>query len=137
MITWAAYESGTGMVQHSRDAGQVIFEDLGLCGCGDPCMVVAFVVEALRLLALRWEADSPDEARLAVRRHFRDDPEGEMDDLFYMLAWYFIDRAGLIEHGGGVGGSWPTEKGKAFLAFMVSPEGKQWLRDQEWAGHED
>lgn len=92
----------------------IIFVDLGFCGCGNPDIVLEFVKEALVRIKKRsdlddwgWEGDD-------VRKHFRN---GD-DDLFFWMAWYFIDRSGLIEHGSSVSCSWLTDKGESFLEFL-------------------
>lgn len=79
----------------------VIFDDLGACGCGYFDERLALVRQVLRDCPLyeddRWRAYN--------------DPLGE---------WFLctVTNADLLEHGGGIGGSWITDKGKRFLAVL-------------------
>lgn len=56
----------------------------------------------------------------------------ERGDGYAHLLLYFIDTAGLLEHGGSVGGSWLSEEGKLVLAFLrqwgVDPDG--WIDEE-------
>ena len=93
---------------------EIIYNDLGFCGCGNPEVVLQFVHQALRLIKQRKESGWNDDSNTAIETHFR----SEKDELFYWMAWYFLDRSKLIEHGTGVGGSWLTEKGEDFLQYL-------------------
>lgn len=107
------------------DARDITFNKLGICGCGDPVSVLEFVRIALDLLKRRstttgdstsagdanWRTVSED-----IESHFSRGQDG--DSPLYWIAWYFIDRAGLIEHGGSVPGSWLTPLGWAYLDYL-------------------
>ncbi len=84
--------------------------ELGLCGCGGPDEAYALVRDVLSLAP------------------FYDDWKA-VEQLIGERACYFVlyqlDRCDLIEHGGGIGGSWLTEKGKLYLGLM-----KQYSLDQ-------
>ena len=77
--------------------------DLGFCGCGCPEEAYTLVRDILGLAPFFDHYE-------AVR-----DLIGERA---YYFVLYAIDQAGLIEHGGGIGGSWLTEKGKHYLPLM-------------------
>lgn len=95
---------------------EIIYNDLGFCGCGQPEVVLEFVHKALQLINQRAEADFDAASHTKINEHFR----FKNDNLFYWMAWYFLDRSDLIEHGIGVAASWLTEKGKAFLQYLDS-----------------
>ena len=106
-----------------KEARDIIRNDLGICVCGNPEIVMGFVHKALQLLKDEWRLIRQNEYKSnaqterltrTTRQHFRD----ETDDLFYWMAWYFIDRAGLLEHGGCIGGSWLSKKGESFLEYL-------------------
>ena len=97
-----------------EQAQEVIFNDLGFCGCGNPEIVLEFVHKALQLIKKRRDSNFNEETNAELDKHFR----SAEDDLFHQIAWYFLDRGRLIEHGGNVCGSWLTDKGKEFLAYL-------------------
>lgn len=81
------------------------------CGCGDP----AVAAEALRLL-LRLHPLHEAENRAQLERMV----PGE--GVRYLVL-YMLDRAGLTEHGGTVGGGWLSPKGKEVLAALEEASG--------------
>jgi hypothetical protein len=111
------------------EANNIIHNDLGICGCGSPEIVIKFVVKALSLIKARAESHYARPESDALNRHFHHYTTD--NDLFTYMAWYFIDRAGLIEHGTVILGSWLTDKGKEFLEFALSSEGQRYLYDEE------
>ena len=80
-----------------------------------------FVHQALRLIKKHSELDYSKESGTELEKHFR----SGKDDLFYWIAWYFIDRSGLIEHGSNVGRSWLTKEGETFLQYLDNHPMKQ------------
>jgi len=100
-----------------EEARGIVYNDLGLCGCGEPEQVLRFVHKALELIKKRLESDWCKESQAEIDQHFCSE-ESEKDNLFRWIAWYFIDRAGLIEHGSNIRNSWLTEKGKTFLQYL-------------------
>lgn len=81
-----------------------VTSDLGFCGCGSPEEAFWLVRDLLRLCPF-YENRQAVQARL---------PDLGVE----MLVLYTIDHAGLIEHGGSVGGSWITEKGQRLLDLL-------------------
>jgi hypothetical protein len=82
----------------------VIYDDLHQCGCGYAEARLELVREVLRDCPLydgTW------------RKY--DTPLAE-----WLLC--LMDAAGLIEHGGSIGGSWITEKGKRLLAVLEAED---------------
>lgn len=91
-------------------------EGLAFCGCGSPEDAYELVRDILRLAPFYegWKDGTPNRAK--VRELL-----GRTDAVFYLVL-YQLDRAGLIEHGGGIGASWLTQKGVHVLALMESAE---------------
>lgn len=84
---------------------RLIADDLAFCGCGNPEEVYRLVRDVLDLAPFH---EHPGKVRELI---------GGSDATCYAVL-YFIDRSGLIEHGGSVGGSWLTEKGTHYLKLM-------------------
>lgn len=78
-------------------------EGLGFCGCGCPDDAYAFIRDMLALAPFY-------EHRAAVQ-----ELTGEKAHYFVL---YALDRAGLLEHGSNIRGSWLTAKGTHYLALM-------------------
>lgn len=115
---------------------RLFFTDMRFCGCGDPESVYELVRDLLELIGERWErVREPRDpiARAAEvageiasgkaawdwrewNQRFRDRIGG--GDGTYYAVLYWLDGSGLIEHGGSVGGSWLTLKGKHYLSLM-------------------
>lgn len=77
----------------------VIFKHLGMCGCGQYDERLDLLKEVLNAAPLYETENTPEYLRT---------PLGE---------WFLclLDKAEIIEHGGTIGGSWLTEKGKRLL----------------------
>lgn len=87
---------------------KVIYDDLGFCGCGQPEEALKLVLTLLRLAPF-YDSRPEIEALLP-------------DPGVQMIVLYTLDHAELIEHGGGVGGSWLTDKGERFLALLEATD---------------
>jgi len=86
-------------------AGSFTFNDLGLCCCGCPEMLVEYI------------------RKMLLRVHERD--FGTYEDLPYMFFVNWADDKGLINHGTTVRCGWLTDKGRKFLAETESPAGEK------------
>jgi hypothetical protein len=90
------------------------------CGCGAPWEATKYLMDVLHMFR-------PDEgedkrfcdARYASRKEFFKGNDGLQ---FFVL--YTVDNWGLLEHGGGVGGSWFTQKGQEVYDALK----KEWAR---------
>ena len=82
---------------------QVFYGDLELCGCGNPDSAWVLLHELLAMMPLH-EGGRSRMARVAIG-----------SDGGHHIVLSAMDRAGLIEHGGGIGGSWITPKGAWLL----------------------
>jgi DNA-binding PadR family transcriptional regulator len=94
---------------------QLTSTDLKFCGCGDPGAVYDLIRDLLGLIAEKWADDGHDHWR-EVSQKITDLIGGGTGTYYAVLYW--LDGSGLIEHGGSVGGSWLTEKGKHYLSLM-------------------
>jgi len=98
-------------------------QGLGFCGCGHPeesSDAILKVLDAYDRKTRPWPEGSPDDAAwkawLAEREKLEEQalPPGAWGQ----IALYWLTSCGLLEHGGGVGGSWLTPKGEAVLAAI-------------------
>lgn len=108
---------------------QLFFTDMKFCGCGDPDSVYGLIRDLLTLFQERseaWERErqehppfgrmtGSDEAKAAWEKI--KDRIGGGDGVYYAVL-YWLDGSGMIEHGGSVGGSWLTAKGKHYLSLL-------------------
>jgi hypothetical protein len=101
-----------------EDAESVLGDLLGLCGCGRPEEVLRYVLDALRLVAMRGPSEY-DGHRAWYDAEYRP----RVDDLFggntgaeYFM-WYMLADKDLTEHGGSVPG-WLTALGEEVLADL-------------------
>lgn len=78
---------------------------LGACGCGDSDEYGMLAIEVLRQIPLTYEEKKAN---------------GFYEDKTKGLMLFFLDEAGLIEHGSSVNGSWLTENGKQLLTNIDS-----------------
>jgi hypothetical protein len=101
---------------------KIIWEDLPLCGCGNPEAGVALVRDLLKLAPLYEHRDEVD-ALLPT--------EG-----IYYLVLGALTEADLLEHGSGIGGSWLTPKGTWFLQALEALDDFDAL-DEVGSPHDD
>lgn len=69
---------------------------LNFCGCGSPDRNIQYVYNVLKRIESNKTEDTDTE----------------------YFALYTLDKLGLTEHGGSIGGSWLSEKGKQLLSDM-------------------
>jgi hypothetical protein len=80
----------------------------GFCGCGDPESAYEHLRDVLRAFK------APFETRLdSVEKLLKAEHPG-----MYWAYLYWLDHAGLTEHGGSVRGSWLTDKGEYLLDLL-------------------
>jgi len=92
-----------GQAQHLY---ALVYDDLHLCGCGQPDAAIDLI---RRLLNLAPFYDDP----AAVDAEFG----GNAGAKHIVLS--VLDDAGLIEHGGSITSSWPTAKGRAVRRLLT------------------
>lgn len=90
-------------------------EDIGLCGCGNP----ESTNEVLRQILNIKSADCTYEDR---QKAYGELCNSDMNnDMYYGLiqfVLYVLDNKEFLEHGGGIGGAWLTEKGRIYLDLL-------------------
>ncbi len=90
-------------ISHPSKKSYLQTEILGFCGCGNPDSAMVFVRDILRLLE--------------ERKGFGEEIKKELpSDGIYYFVLYMLDNKGLTDHGGSIGGSWLSDKGKEVLA---------------------
>lgn len=87
-------------------------EGLGFCGCGLPEEVYGLIRDILTLAPFfeGYKTGQPNHEKVKALL-------GGSGAVFYGFL-YWLDRAGLIEHGTSVGGSWLSGKGAHYLPLM-------------------
>lgn len=94
-------ETSSGMSEHTLDHLCQMFygeSELGLCGCGNPEHAWQLIASLLNLAPFY---EHPDAVTELIGQHGA-----------YHIVLSALTRADLIEHGGSIGGSWLTPKGK-------------------------
>lgn len=115
------------MIENKRDLDREWIwalnnDDLPICGCGRPETAWSLIRDVLRLCPF---FDNPQ----AVRDLFKE--EGS-----YHIVLGVLTEADLIEHGGGVGGSWLTPDGGRLLRILNEADDiDEWY--EEWIDSHD
>lgn len=103
-------------------ANHVVFQDLGICGCGDPDGALDRMQDVLNLAPFYEGHDTPEGANWQrVNELFNGDGVGA--EFFVNI----LNKADLMEHGGSSMGGWITPKGKRFLEALDAIDHEQIL----------
>lgn len=86
----------------------IVFADIGLCGCGDPDAVLDMIQAYLEIKA------SDNFGMLGKVQDFTEKYKEEL--LLFMM--YTLDKKGFTEHGTSINTAWITYKGKKFLELL-------------------
>ena len=107
---------GPDECHYETEAEAMYYGQLGLCGCGRPQDVHAFLI---RCLATRSEEHGILDLK-KIKALISEKPE-----IVAEFVGHFICDKHLTEHGGSVYGSWLTERGKQVLEIgpMVDDDG--------------
>lgn len=109
---------------NAHDLHHFFSDEMPMCGCGNP-ESVGFMVRDILALCPLYESASQAKIKLILPN----------DGVFYLVLGV-LDRVGLIEHGGGIGGSWITPKGEMILnslrVEMEKEEGIEAIFGCEW-----
>jgi hypothetical protein len=98
-----------------------------MCGCGSPETVAGFVRDVLTAYRERWAStDKLDMFKLEDRPAMKAAWDAHDATIAVLLpsdgvryfVLYLLNHWELLEHGGSVGGSWLTDKGKAMLVAL-------------------
>ncbi len=77
--------------------------EIGLCGCGS---------------SSKWDVILSVLERAADESHSFYEPIGNAPSAWVEVLAMFLDAAGFLEHGTGIGWAWLTPKGNAVLGFL-------------------
>jgi hypothetical protein len=120
---------------YANEVQRFYFEDLKWCGCGNPGDALAFMRDVLEVM---WQRSEESRAEAHNKPYEQSAWKRGCDKLDEMLPGilgmsylYMLDAHDLTEHGGSVGGSWLTDKGKAVLAMLTSHEDLDAAMDDE------
>lgn len=100
-------------IRYPNEVQRFYYEELNWCGCGCPGEVLTFMRDVLQAINNRSE-NWTDETNAKI---FELVPRDTALGTSYL---YMLDAHGLLEHGGSIGGSWLTDKGKDILKMLNS-----------------
>jgi hypothetical protein len=101
---------GPAGCHYENERQAMYFDQLGFCGCGNPADQHVFVAKCLEAFDREKTGWEPGTGLDKIAALVIENPE----EAAYFIA-YALDKVDLIEHGGSVGGSWLTDRGKQFL----------------------
>jgi hypothetical protein len=94
---------------------EFIYEDLDLCGCGNPYKTN----EIIRLILIAQTKEGWDNKKNALNSICNIDiSENDNYDGLIQFVLYILDSHEFLEHGGCISSAWLTEKGKLFLDLL-------------------
>lgn len=107
----ASYVSDSKGISYPNDFAGCVYHYAGLCGCGSdgPAQLL---VQVLRFCALDHES----------QRAHPFGKEGCYYSTEHELAAKVLDKAGLVDHGTGIGWPWLTDWGRELLAALERVE---------------
>jgi hypothetical protein len=109
-------EEIVGKVCHGDTHEDRILEWFNFCGCGQPETMLTLLHAVLREFAKRHSG--PDGEWEQSWRNIETLLHGKETPGLYYTYLNWMDGHELIEHGGGIGGSWLTDKGRAMLVVL-------------------
>ena len=94
------------------------------CGCGNPTQNLIYIRDCLAHIHKRQDAPDTREVTTEVHKAWYDKWYVEAEGIFGNKAslqffQYWATNEDLLEHGGSVGGSWLTAKGKGILGDLI------------------
>lgn len=99
---------------HYDTEAQAMYFNLGLCGCGNPEEVHKLLIDCLSQFVMPEGDWSKRGGMETIEAIVKARPEIAAE-----FVAHFLSQAHLTEHGGSVGGSWLTDRGKQFLEVGV------------------
>lgn len=102
---------------YDTEAAAMYYGQMKFCGCGCPEEVHRFTMKCVGAFDRDKVGWGGETGIAAIRSVVSADPEAAA----YFIA-YAIENMDLTEHGGSVGGSWLTERGKQFLEIGAMME---------------
>ena len=102
---------------HHTERSAMYYGQIGFCGCGDPYSAHEFAIKCLSAFDRDKVGFGPGTGIDVIKALV----EADSEQAAYFIA-YTLDKCALTEHGGGVGGSWLTDRGRQFLE--IGPMGE-------------
>jgi len=100
-----------------EEAEDLIYTELGFCGCGLPEQALKLVKLLLTILDYSY---GKEEKNFTWDQKDRWLKKLLPYDGIYYLVLYYLDSKGYTDHGSGIGGCWLNPKGKEFLTLLRS-----------------
>lgn len=100
------------MSSFTEELEGILYEDIGLCGCGDPEGVVSMIGDYLKLKKSQTYIDHDAIAEFVDK----------WDAHLMLFMMYILDRKEFTEHGSSVYGAWITDKGERLLELIAKEE---------------
>lgn len=107
---------GPNECHYETEAEAFYFDQIGLCGCGNPEDVHKFLLDCL--------SSGKDDSNIIDYKKV-EKLVSENTETVAQFVLHFLDKVSLTEHGGSVYGSWLTERGKQVLEAGVMKEEEQ------------
>jgi len=105
---------------------QFYYEELNFCGCGNPEDIMQLIKDLLNQISHKWDNEKTYEERQEeIIKIFNFN--GKVNHAVYDFILNYLDIVGLLEHGGSIGGSWLTERGKVILKLMNQVDGFEFI----------
>lgn len=94
--------------------------DLGFCGCGDPVGALELLRDVLQVIDNRhsWSKSLITEEVYKMGKQLDDVLAYKTHSTLALSYLYFIDDAGLLEHGSSIYHSWLSKKGEEVLVAL-------------------
>lgn len=105
---------------------ELYYDKLDFCGCGNPEDTLHFIKEILNLIKDKHKEDmgyDEYQDKLHGAFQFKDNskPKLKFTDTqngIVQFVFYYLDSAGLLEHGSSIGGAWLSTEGKNTLEIL-------------------
>lgn len=97
-----------------EELDELLFRDIGLCGCGYFDATVSMIYDYLKLK--EWYTS--DEYTYEGWQEKLADFRKEYDEILYEFFCYVLDNKGFTEHGTSVQSAWVTDKGKRLVELL-------------------
>lgn len=106
------------------------YNKLDFCGCGRPDCTLEFIKKLLNIIKQKTDRrsepnyncdESWDKHQNNLIETFEFKAEKELSDIqdgIVQFVMYYLDRIGVLEHGGGIGGAWLSDYGKELLEIL-------------------
>lgn len=98
------------------------YEKLNFCGCGSPWDVLYTIKKTLNIISKKKEFDYEDywnKLRNSLNMMV-DKNNFSVNEGVFQIILNILNNSDVLEHGGGIGGSWLTDYGRELLEHLNS-----------------